>query len=138
MKQEEKIREFTDLVVWQKTHELAIEIYKTTKKFPKEEMYSLTSQMRRAAVSVTSNIAEGFGRIGYKEKLQFYYISHGSLIELKNQLLIAKDINYLKKEGFDILTSRLTQTHRLLRGLLKKTNEILHSKFLIPNSQSNV
>ncbi|MEK7170776.1 MAG: four helix bundle protein [Patescibacteria group bacterium] len=149
MKNEEKIQTFTDLLVWQKGHELAIEVYKTTRKFPREELYGLTSQMRRAAVSITSNIAEGFGRIGYREKLQFYYISHGSLIELKNQLLIARDIDYLTNENFDILDTQVIQVHRLLRGLLKKTSEILnserseeraerHSKFQIPNSKSDV
>ena len=145
-----KIREFTDLVAWQKAHELAIDIYSATKKFPKEELYGLTSQMRRAAVSISSNIAEGFGRIGYKEKMQFYYISHGSLTELKNQLLIARDIGCLADEEFNHLDTVLIHVHRLLRGLLKKTSEILdcepsgekraerHSKFLIPNSKSDV
>ncbi len=133
----EKIQSFTDLVVWREAHKLAVDIYQTTKKFPKEELYGLASQMRRAVVSISSNIAEGFGRIGYKEKLQFYYLAHGSLTELKNQPLISLDIGYLAESEFDILDARLIQTHRLLRGLLKKTRDILNSKFLIPNSISN-
>ena len=80
-----KIREFTDLIVWQETHKLVLLVYKTTKYFPKEEVFALTSQMRRSAVSIPSNIAEGFGRHSYKEKVQFYYLAHGSLLELKNQ-----------------------------------------------------
>jgi len=75
-----KIEEFTDLIVWQEGHKLVLQIYKITKLFPKEETYSLTDQMRRAAVSVTSNIAEGFGRQGMKEKVQFYFLAKGSLV----------------------------------------------------------
>jgi four helix bundle protein len=68
-----KIISFTDLIVWQKAHQLVLDIYKITEKFPKKETYSLTDQMRRAAVSVSSNIAEGFGRYTYKDKIHFYY-----------------------------------------------------------------
>jgi len=100
MEEKVKIKSFTDLVVWKKGHELVIAVYKITKNFPKDELYSLTNQMRRAAASITSNIAEGFGRQGYKEKIQFYYLAQGSLIELKNQLLIAKDVDYLNKTDF--------------------------------------
>lgn len=116
-----KIKSFTDLNVWKEGHKLAIRIYLATKKFPKEETYSLTDQMRRAAVSITSNIAEGFGRQSYKEKVQFYYLSNGSLIELKNQLLIAKDVGYLVKSDFDLLAIQINLTHQLLQGLIKKS-----------------
>ena len=84
MEEKIKIKSFTDLKVWQEGHALVILFYKIAKKFPKDELYSLTNQMKRAAVSVTSNIAEGFGRQSYKEKVQFYYLAQGSLIELKN------------------------------------------------------
>ena len=96
-----KIRTFTDLKVWQEGHSLVLNIYEATEKFPKEETYSLIDQMRRASVSVTSNIAEGFGRQSYKDKLRFYYNAQGSLTELKNQLLVAKDVKYLKADDFD-------------------------------------
>ena len=94
------IRDFTDILAWQEGHKLVLDIYRLTKKFPKEEIFGLVSQMRRAAVSVTSNIAEGFGRQGYKEKVQFFYVAQGSLIELKNQLLIARDIGYISTVEF--------------------------------------
>src|SRR5690606_38341220 len=96
-----KITKFTDLVAWQKGHTLVIKIYKTTSDFPKQETYSLIDQMRRCGISITSNLAEGFNRQSTKEKIQFYYISLGSLTELQNQLLVAKDVGYLKQSQFD-------------------------------------
>jgi four helix bundle protein len=122
-----KIRSFTDLKVWQEGHNLVIMIYENTKRFPKKETYSLIDQMRRAAVSITSNIAEGFGRQGYKDKLRFYYQAQGSLIELKNQLLVAKDVDYLKNEDFNKLADQINTTHKLLQGFISKTKSFLHS-----------
>lgn len=122
-----KIKKFTDLLAWQEAHKLAIIIYKTTDEFPSKETYSLTNQMRRASVSVSSNIAEGFGRQTYKEKVQFYYLAHGSLTELENQILLSKDIGYLSEENFSILQEQADQTHRLLIGLIKKSKTYLHS-----------
>lgn len=121
------IQTFTDLKVWQEGHKLVLSIYRTTKFFPKEEIYSLTNQMRRAAVSVTSNIAEGFGRHGYKERIQFYYLAQGSLTELKNQLLIAKDIHYITEQEFTSLAEQSNTTHRLLQGLISKSRSFLKS-----------
>lgn len=120
-----KIREFTDLIVWQESHKLVLLVYKGTKTFPKEEIFSLTSQMRRAAVSISSNIAEGFGRQSYKEKIQFYYLAHGSLVELKNQLFIARDILYLPVSSFDDLMGQAGQVQRLLQGLISKSKTFL-------------
>ena len=122
-----KIKSFTDLRVWQEGHALAIAVYEVTRSFPREEAYSLTDQMRRAVVSITSNVAEGFGRQTYKEKIQFYYMAHGSLTELKNQLLLAKDIGYLKKSDLDRLAPIANNTHKLLQGLIRKSKEILKS-----------
>lgn len=124
-----KIQEFTDLFAWQEGHKLVLLIYQTTKMFPKNEIYSLIDQMRRAASSVTSNIAEGFGRQGYKEKIQFYYLAQGSLTELKNQLIIARDVGYLKESQWKELFEQSNQTHRLLQGLLSKTKQLAN-----PNS----
>lgn len=121
------IQSFTDLLVWKDGHKLAISVYEITKSFPKEATYSLTDQMRRASISITSNIAEGFGRQGYKEKIQFYYLAQGSLTELKNQLLLAKDIKYLKKCDFDELALLANNTHKLLIGLIRKSKEFLKS-----------
>lgn len=115
----DKILEFTDLRTWQEGHSLVLLVYKMTGKFPREEMFGLASQMRRAAVSITSNIAEGFGRRGYKEKVQFYYLAHGSLTELKNHILIARDVGHIDERDFKIMQTQLNATHKLLLGLLK-------------------
>jgi four helix bundle protein len=89
-----------------------------TKEFPKEETVGLISQMRRAAVSVTSNIAEGFSRQGFKEKLQFYYIALGSLTELQNQFLIARDLDYLNLKK---MAEQTVSVHKLLNSFISKT-----------------
>ena len=118
-----KIREFTDLNAWKEGHKLVILLYRATKAFPREEIFALTSQMRRAVVSVTSNIAEGFGRQSYKEKLQFYYMSQGSLVELKNQIYIARDVSYLSEKDTKDLLNQIVCTHCLLQGLIKGTKQ---------------
>lgn len=120
-----KIRDFTDLEAWRKAHELALLIYKATEKFPKSEAFGLISQMQRAAVSITSNIAEGFGRQTLKEKIQFYYQAQGSLAEVKNQLILAKDLNYVSASEFDRIMDALITSHKLLQGLLRKTRSFL-------------
>jgi four helix bundle protein len=116
-----KVKSFTDLYAWQEGHKLVLMVYEITKKFPKEELFSLTNQMRRAAVSVTSNIAEGFSRNTLKDKRQFYVTAQGSLTELQNQLIIAKDIGYLNKEKFDEIFKQTITVHKLITGL-KKSN----------------
>jgi len=122
-----KIREFTDLLAWQEAHELVLLIYKVTKDFPREELYSLTDQIRRASVSITSNIAEGFGRQSYKEKIQFYYLAQGSLVEVKNQIIIAKDVGYLQSSVYEDIKLQSETAHRLLQGLIKKSKSFLKS-----------
>ena len=117
--QTKKIQSFTQLNVWKEAHKLVLLIYKTTDNFPKKETYSLIDQMRRCAISITSNIAEGFSRQGKKEKLQFYYVSKGSLTELQNQLLVARDIEYLTKKEFDSIAQQTIVVHKLLNGLIK-------------------
>jgi four helix bundle protein len=123
-----KIKTFTDLKTWKESHKLLLLIYRETKKFPKEEMFCLTSQMRRAALSVTSNIAEGFGRQGLKEKIQFFYLAQGSLTELKNQILAAKDIGYIDKKILDELALQANVSHQLLQGLITKTKTFVIHK----------
>lgn len=123
-----KIKSFTDLLVWQEGHKLVILVYQITKKFPREELFSLVDQMRRSASSVTSNIAEGFGRQGYKEKIQFYYISQGSLTEFKNQILIAKDVGYLEQKDFKNLVKQANITYQLLQGFITKSKTFLNHK----------
>ncbi len=114
-----KIRSFTDLNAWQEGHKLVLLVYGAVKDFPGEERYGLSDQLRRAAVSITSNIAEGFSRQSSKEKLQFYFIAKGSNTELQNQLLIAKDINYLEPNRFQELLGQSNVVGRLLTGLIK-------------------
>lgn len=121
-----KIKSFTDLNAWKKSHSLVIAIYSITQIFPKEEQFGLTNQIRRAAISITSNIAEGFSRTSYKEKVQFYAMSLGSLTEVQNQLLIARDINYLSKEDFKNLADKTIIINKLLNGLIKKSKTMTH------------
>jgi four helix bundle protein len=97
---------------------VVLAVYAITKTFPKEETYSLIDQMRRCAVSITSNIAEGFSRQSKKEKVQFYYMTRGSLTELQNQLLIARDIDYLSKDKFGEIAEQTILVHKLLNGLI--------------------
>ena len=129
-----KIESFTDLNAWKEAHQLVLMIYKITKDFPKEEMFGLTSQIRRAVISITSNIAEGFSRQTYKEKIQFYSIAKSSLTEVQSQLLVAKDINYINKQDFDNIAKQSVIVHKLLNGLIKKSKDIQNSKLKIPNS----
>jgi four helix bundle protein len=116
---ESKIRSFTDLRTWKEAHQLVLMIYKITKQFPTDERYGLTDQIRRASVSVSSNIAEGFSRRSSQEKKQFYYHSLGSLTEIQNQLLIAKDVGYLQKNDFNIIAKQTVTVHKLIHALIK-------------------
>lgn len=122
MKQEaSKIKNFTDLYAWQEAHKLALIVYKITKKFPGEEKFGLTSQIRRAVVSITSNIAEGFSRQSLSEKAHFYSIAQGSTTETQNQLLLARDLGYISPQVFHDVASQSVITHKLLSGLIKSS-----------------
>lgn len=92
-----KTKSFKDLIVWQKSYKLVLEIYKTTKSFPKTETYGLSQQVRKAAVSIPSNIAEGYGRAHKAEYKQFLSIAYGSLLEVETQYLLAVDLKYMSK-----------------------------------------
>jgi len=116
-----KIQKFTDLIVWQEGHKLVLMIYKETKSFPQEEKYGLVDQMRRAVVSITSNIAEGFSKRSAKEKCHFYNTAKASITELQNQLLIAKDVEYLSKESFKRIAEQSVTVDKTLNGLLRTT-----------------
>ncbi len=104
-----------------------MEIYKFTRKFPKEELFGLTIQLRRAVVLFTSNIAEGFSRNSYKEKLQFYSMALGSLTEIQNQLLIARDIGYITETEFKPLAEQTVKINKFTNGLIKSTKTIIHN-----------
>ncbi|KKW16919.1 MAG: Ribosomal protein S23 [Candidatus Magasanikbacteria bacterium GW2011_GWA2_50_22] len=119
---EEKIKRFQDLFAWQEAHQLALLVYKISKEFPKEELFALTSQIRRAVISVPSNIAEGYGRPSGKDRVHFFWIAKGSLLEVESQFLIAKDLGYIKNTLFEkMFVSQLEKTDKILTGLIKKT-----------------
>ena len=122
MEQKGKIRNFNDLNAWQQGHKLVLLIYKFTRKFPRDEMFGLTNQMRRAAVSVTSNIAEGFSRGTVRDKCQFYLISQGSLTEIQSQSFIALDESYITKDEFDEVYNQSILVNKLINGLRRIGN----------------
>jgi len=111
-----KTKSFKDLVVWQKAYRLVLEIYKITKDFPKSETYGLAQQMRRAAVSLPSNIAEGYGRRHKTEYKQFLSIAYGSLSELETQYLLSIDLGYTKKS--DIIENLLKEVGSMLYRMI--------------------
>jgi four helix bundle protein len=113
------IKSFTQLITWQEAHKLVLQIYRITEQFPKKELFVLVNQMLRAAISITSNIAEGFTRKGEREKKQFYYTAKASLTELQNQLLIAKDVGYITTEEFKKIAEQTVLVNKLLCGLIK-------------------
>ena len=113
-----KISAFTDLKVWKSSHIFVLEVYKLTRKFPKDEKFALANQLRRAAVSITSNIAEGFGRKTAKDKSQFYSISKGSLLECQSQLYVARDLGYITESTFTSLNSSALEIVRMISGLV--------------------
>ncbi|MEK7450455.1 MAG: four helix bundle protein [Patescibacteria group bacterium] len=121
IKDKTTIKSFTDLNAWKEGHKLVLAIYGITKFFPKEEVFGLISQMRRCAVSVTSNIAEGFSRQSYKEKVQFYSMSQGSVTELQNQLIIARDISFITKDKFQEIALQSITVHKIINGLIKSS-----------------
>jgi four helix bundle protein len=118
-KQEMHMKDFKSLQVWEKAHALALDIYKSTASFPKEEMYGLTSQIRRASVSIPSNIAEGCGRDGDAELKRFLLISMGSASEVEYQLLLARDLNFMKADVYDQLNTKVIEIKRMLASFIK-------------------
>jgi four helix bundle protein len=113
------IRNHKDLEVWKKSIELVKEIYQITRDFPKDELYGLTSQIRRSAVSIPSNISEGAARHYKTEFKQFLYIALGSLSELETQLIISNEIEILNKSKFEEISDNLVEIRKMLLGLIK-------------------
>jgi four helix bundle protein len=111
------LRSFQELEAWKKAHLLALEVYRLTRSFPREEQYGLTSQLRRSASSVAANIAEGFGRRSTKDFMRYLEIASGSLEEARSYLLLARDLGYLKADGFTPVHTSCDETGRLLGGL---------------------
>jgi len=113
------IKNFYDLDAWNKGHSLVLEIYDVTKNFPREEIYGIVSQLRRAASSITANIAEGFARFHFKDKAKFYYNARGSASEVQNFLLLARDLKYVSVENCDKLNEKSSEVSRLINGLIR-------------------
>ena len=115
----ENISNFYDLNAWKKAYELVLEIYKFTKKFPKEELYGITSQLRRAASSIGANIAEGFSRYHYNDKIRFYHNARGSVSETQNFLFLSKDLNFIDLKQFNNLFILSKEVIKLINGLIR-------------------
>jgi len=118
-----KIRNFYDLEAWKKGHLLALNIYKMTKNFPREEIYGITSQLRRAASSIAANIAEGFARYHFKDKTKFYYNARGSVAEVQNFLLLAKDLSYIDLKTCKEFGEKANEINKLINGLIRSTKK---------------
>ena len=126
--QRSMLKKYKDLTVWQKSYELCLKIYRITAEFPNEERYGLTSQIRRAAVSIPSSIAEGYGRkttVGY---IRMLYISYGSVCELETQILLAGDLGYIEKGELGIARKDVAEIERMLKALITS----LENKHLNP------
>ena len=111
-----KSQSFEQLIVWQKAHSYVLAIYKITKQYPKEELFCLVNQMRRAAASITANIAEGYAKISSKDKLRFYNISQGSLEETRNFIILSKDLGYITLQDKEQLGIQAAEISRLLNA----------------------
>jgi len=114
----DKVRSFRDLNVWVESHQFVLNIYKITTGFPKEELYGLTSQIRRASSSIPANIAEGFGRFSTKESIQFLIIARGSLSEVNYFLLLSKDVSYITEINYQSLSDTIDNIGKMLNGLI--------------------
>ena len=118
------IQSYKELIVWQKSIRLVKEIFILTNKFPKAELYGIVAQMRRAAVSIPSNIAEGYGRRSTKSYAQFYAIAYGSALELETQSIIAKELNMAPKENFIASDNLLVEVSKMLNAMITKMRQL--------------
>lgn len=118
------MRPHKQLNIWEEIMKLIEDIYKVTKIYPREEIYGIVSQMRRAAISIASNVAEGCARKGNQEKIHFFVISRGSLSELDAQLEISLRLNFIDRDGFFKINERLERVSRMLQGLIRSREKI--------------
>ena len=128
------MRDFKDLIVWQRSHGLTLELYSATERFPKSEMFGMTSQIRRAAASIPTNLAEGCGRWGDGDMGRFVQIAMGSASELDYLLLLANDLGYL--EGHEGLTAKLGEIRRMLTVLYKRIRRVPEKQMAQPLAKS--
>ena len=124
----EMLKNYKDLNVWKKSYELCLKVYSVTAKFPTEERYGLTSQIRRSAVSIPSNIAEGYGRKTTADYIRMLYIAYGSVCELETQILLAGDLDFIEKGPLAVLKEDIAEIERMLKALIKS----LENKALDP------
>ena len=125
-----KIDNFEDLEVWQLGKELVLKIYDMTASFPKDEMYGVTSQVKRASLSVPANIAEGFGRYHFMDKAKFYLNARGSLYELKSHLLISKALGFSNNDTTEIILQSIQELSVKLNNLINKTRDLKRKESL--------
>ena len=118
------MQSFRNLRVWEKSHRLTLDVYSLSKAFPRDEMYGLSSQMRRASASIGRNIAESCCRKGDTEMARFLQISMGSASELEYQLLLAHDLNYLPNPGYDRLVAQVVEVKRMLSSLMQRVKAV--------------
>ena len=114
------LKDFRKLKVWEKSHQLALSVYQATSSFPDQEQYGLTSQLRRAAVSIPANIAEGYGRGGDAEFARFLQIASGSAAELQYHILLANELGFLEMDDFECLTHEVIEVRKMLNALFQK------------------
>ena len=119
-----KIQNFTDISAWKHAHALRIDVLKIIRDFPQAYQFGLSAQMQRCSISVGSNIAEGFGRSSLKERVRFLVIAKASLIELQDQIIVAKDLELVNKKVFDKLVEQSITTHKILNGLIRSTRTL--------------
>jgi len=115
----ESIRSYKDLVAWQRAYAVGLAVYRLTKSFPSDERFALTSQIRRSAISIASNIAEGYGRGSQKDYVRFLRVARASLMELETQLQFARDLGYLPEAGFSEISSKIDEAAKPLSGLIR-------------------
>jgi four helix bundle protein len=118
---QQNIKHFTDLDAWKINHELVLETYKVTKDFPKDERFGLTDQIRRASSSITANIAEGWGRYHFADKIKFYYHARGSNAEVQNFLILSQDLGYINEIQMKSLKKKVFQGFKVINGLIRST-----------------
>jgi four helix bundle protein len=122
------MEDFKDLVVWQKSHRVALDLYQRTRSFPREELFGVTGQMRRAATSIPANLAEGCGRRSDGELLRFVQIARGSASELEYHLILARDLGLLSAEEFHVFELRVLEVQRMLAALSQSVGENLRNQ----------
>src|SRR3989304_8050571 len=118
------LQKVTDVKGWREAHNLTLLVYKHTKDYPKSESFGLTSQLRRAAVSIESCIAEGFARYHYKDRITFYYDARGSISELQSQIITSKDLEFLNQNTYEKIWIQSRTVEIILSGLIKSTEEL--------------